>query len=196
MNVWIAAADNRVDKVKEYLNTSQFTANSKDANGYTPLHAAAEYAHLELLKYLVDNGGDVNVADNDGDTPLHACERPVVAEMLIELGADPSIKNKEGLTPLQKAEEDEDFPELITFLRERSGSGSKQNHGQDELPYNVRLSMESPADLNNEEIPVQVTDEQRARLSEIVENGTDADLEEYLKNILGNAEEDSKRQKH
>lgn len=184
MNVWIAAADNNLPKVKEYLASKLFTANSKDDNGYTPLHAAAEYTHLDLLKYLVEQDGNVNVQDNDGDTPLHACETVEAASVLLDLGAQLDIRNNEGLTPLEKAEEENDFPELIRFLRLRCG---KPLDGEESIPENVNLSIGS----QDAEIPLQVSEEQRARLNEIIQTGTDADFENYLKEVLGTKAEEA-----
>lgn len=74
------------------------TPNDPDANSYTPMHAAASYAHIELLEYLVSAGGDVNVKDADGDTPLFTCETVDAARWLVEHGADAAHKNGEGLT--------------------------------------------------------------------------------------------------
>ena len=36
-----------------------------------PLHYASEKRHLELVKELIEEGADVNLADEHGDTPLH-----------------------------------------------------------------------------------------------------------------------------
>lgn len=188
MNIWIAAADNNIDKVKEFLKSPQYTPNSRDQNGYTPIHAAAEYAHLDLLKFLIKEGGDVNIKDSDGDTPLHACESVEAAKLLVGLGADLNIKNDEGLTCLEKAEEDSDFPELVSFLRKASGLDEASN---ETLPDNFKLTVKSG---NAEEVPeTQVSEEQRERLAEIIQNGTDADFEEYVKQALGPAQEDSSK---
>lgn len=35
--------------------------NAQDENGYSCMHAAASYGHLDLLRYLVQRGGDVNI---------------------------------------------------------------------------------------------------------------------------------------
>jgi ankyrin repeat protein len=76
------------------------TPESADRAGYTAIHAAASYGHLPLLHFLVkEREGDINIKDQEGDTPLHMCELVEVArEMINELGADVTIKNKEGLT--------------------------------------------------------------------------------------------------
>ena len=34
------------------------------------LFTASAFNHLITVKYLVENGADVNASDNDGDTPL------------------------------------------------------------------------------------------------------------------------------
>jgi ankyrin repeat protein len=38
--------------------------------GDTPLHYACRNDNLELVKFLVDSGGDVSVLDECGNTPL------------------------------------------------------------------------------------------------------------------------------
>ena len=64
----------------------------------TGRHAAASYAHIELLAYLVTVGGDVHVVDEEGDTPLFTVENEEVGRWLIEHGADPEWKNAEEQT--------------------------------------------------------------------------------------------------
>jgi ankyrin repeat protein len=57
----------------EYL-VEEKSADVKVANnnGDTPLHRAAYYGELDVVKYLVEEkGADVKAADKDGDTPLH-----------------------------------------------------------------------------------------------------------------------------
>lgn len=40
-------------------------------SGWTPIHVAAENAHVWALWQLMQAGGDANRRDSDGDTPLH-----------------------------------------------------------------------------------------------------------------------------
>jgi ankyrin repeat protein len=39
--------------------------------GDTPLHWAARYGYLDVVKYLVEKGADVKAVNKDGDNPLH-----------------------------------------------------------------------------------------------------------------------------
>ena len=86
--------------VLAFLATDRSLVNAHDENGYTPIHAAASYGHVDLLRTLCKNhGGDANVEDFEGDTPLFVVENVETARVLVEeLGAKVGHRNKEGLT--------------------------------------------------------------------------------------------------
>jgi ankyrin repeat protein len=82
--------------------------------GLTPLHKAVyQNVHgycssLEQTKQLLQRGVDVQPMDNEGNTPLHEAAQgddPLVVGLLLEAGADRSIKNKKGQSPSQLARE-------------------------------------------------------------------------------------------
>jgi ankyrin repeat protein len=114
-NIWISASDGDIDAVKRYISTG-VSSNAKDEHGYTPIHAAAAYGHLELMAYLLDEaGGDVNIKDGDNDTPLHHCESVEMAQYLLSKGANISATNNDGFTPPIFALHDCDKEELVRF---------------------------------------------------------------------------------
>ena len=84
--------------IKRLAQRTGLTPESPDSNTYTPLHAAASYAQLEVLTYLLAKGGNINVTDNEGETPLFTVESVAMARWLIEHGADPKVQNLEGQT--------------------------------------------------------------------------------------------------
>ena len=53
--------------------------------GETPLHAAAQGGHVEMITTLVQLGANVNVQDTDGRSPLYVAEQAEVIK-LVELG--------------------------------------------------------------------------------------------------------------
>ena len=62
----------------------------------------------ERLKYLLDQGADPNQKSwVDGGTALHHCDNVTTAQLLLKLGADPSITNNEGKTPAETAQLEE-----------------------------------------------------------------------------------------
>ncbi|XP_037094837.1 ankyrin repeat and KH domain-containing protein 1-like [Pollicipes pollicipes] len=73
----------------------------------TPLMEAAQEGHLELVKYLMERGANVNaVTQTGGDTALtYACENghTAVAEVLLERGAALEHAAEGGRTALMKA---------------------------------------------------------------------------------------------
>jgi ankyrin repeat protein len=75
--------------------------------GYTGLMYAIENKDKELVKYLLENGADVNYQEEYwGYTPLMlACREGIteIVKILIEKGADVNIKDKEGWTALTYA---------------------------------------------------------------------------------------------
>lgn len=48
----------------------------------TPLHVAVEEGKIEMTKFLLANGADVNAANNDGATPLHVAQKIIVVPCL------------------------------------------------------------------------------------------------------------------
>jgi ankyrin repeat protein len=84
---------------------------------WMPLHSAVEHEQIDLIRLLVDHGADVNARDQGGGTPLHlavdvegdgasqldAIPTAELSELLIALGADPTIKDHRGRTALDVA---------------------------------------------------------------------------------------------
>jgi hypothetical protein len=82
--------------------------NVPNADGKTPLHVATRYLNEADLIALITKDFDLNTKTNDGDTLLHIASRrslglkggkESVVKHLLQLGADPSIKNNDGDTP-------------------------------------------------------------------------------------------------
>jgi ankyrin repeat protein len=86
--------------------------NVKDAQGFTPLHWAVYESLLipgaqDVAKLLVVRGADINARDKEGSTPLYWAVwqgNPDLADFLLAHGADPAIKGKGNLTPLELAQ--------------------------------------------------------------------------------------------
>jgi ankyrin repeat protein len=66
-NLWTAAGEGDLDRVKHLIEVEGTSPNAKDQNGYTAIHAAVSWAHPTLLRYLLSKGGDINIKDSDGE---------------------------------------------------------------------------------------------------------------------------------
>jgi ankyrin repeat protein len=59
----------RLDQVREALLQTP-DINELGQDGYTAMHAAAENGHLEVLRFLIENGAELNPRVTSGQTPL------------------------------------------------------------------------------------------------------------------------------
>ncbi|KAJ6513331.1 ankyrin repeat-containing domain protein [Mycena sanguinolenta] len=114
-NIWVAAGDGDLDRVRHLVEQESFSPNAPDAFTYTPMHAAASYGHLQVLEYLISRGGDVNVVDADGDTPIYTVENVQTARFLVDHGAVLDRHNSEGVSPIDHLREE--FSEVANYLQ-------------------------------------------------------------------------------
>ena len=75
--------------------------------GWAPLHYAASNGHLALMALLLENSAYIDAESPNGTTPLMMAAMYGTSEavkLLIDEGADPQLKNQQGLTALQFAQ--------------------------------------------------------------------------------------------
>jgi ankyrin repeat protein len=61
---------------------------------------------MDIIKFLLDNGADIDAFDKSGNTPLCgavAAGRPGAVELLLNRGAEINAPNKKGFTPVMLA---------------------------------------------------------------------------------------------
>ena len=118
-NIFTLAADNS-PQLLPILRSNPSLASAQDPHGYSLVHAAASYNHLDLLRTLVHEfQADPNIRDEDGETALFVVESVESAQCLLEeLGADLTVKNDEGMTAEEKIRAEGDYPTIADFLRE------------------------------------------------------------------------------
>lgn len=80
----------------------------RNCDGETPLHLAGKKYRADLLVLFVGRGVDWNATDRLGQTVLHCvCNLVIVrlrnVRVLLENGADPSVRNRSGQSPLHLA---------------------------------------------------------------------------------------------
>jgi ankyrin repeat protein len=102
-----AAYEGDEELVKKIIATKP-DPDARDSSGGTALHAAMFQKNIKIVKLLLDYGLDVNaIGPKNGYTPLHDAvwgNNPEAAKLLMERRAKTDIKNKEGQTPLEKAQ--------------------------------------------------------------------------------------------
>lgn len=101
--------------------------STRDQQGLTPLHLAAERDHLAIAMLLLDHKAPINARANGGRTPLHLAARygsAALVEYLVDDGrADVNARTVDGRTPLHYAagvaeDGDEERREVVRVLRD------------------------------------------------------------------------------
>ena len=97
--------------------------------GWAPLHYAATKGHLDVMNVLLENHAYIDAASPNGTTPLMMAAMygtPSAVKLLLEAGADPALKNIQGLTAIDFAQRDKrlDSAEIIAaFVRSQQPKG-------------------------------------------------------------------------
>ena len=128
-SLWYAAHKVHPDIVR-YLIQLGADPNRTTARGDSPLHGICQIIHYggnleqkdlniaEIIDVLVEAGAEVNLQNVYGETALMylaGFESPVSTTRLLELGADPFLKDEDGKTALDLAKE-RDKQENIAIL--------------------------------------------------------------------------------
>ena len=108
MLITCASNDTYLESFKILTLFKDADINTKDAEGWTPLHKAASMGSLKIIKHLCTIPGlDVNARDNLGRTPLHVAaasdELEVVAFLISITIVDPNCLDNWERTPLHHA---------------------------------------------------------------------------------------------
>ena len=105
---------------------------SEDITGsWKPIHTAAEYGQLEVLKYIFNQIDDKAPKTHDGQVPLHRAVKGDIlenCEFLINNVSDIDPVDKYGFTPLHRAVLQEHLP-MCHLLLESGANKSFRTAG-------------------------------------------------------------------
>jgi hypothetical protein len=70
--LWTAVSLGQVQQARQLLVEGTDVEEKAGPNASTPLHEAVSHGCQEMVRLWVEHGADVSVKNNDGETPLHA----------------------------------------------------------------------------------------------------------------------------
>jgi len=108
--IFKAIDDNNLIELEKLLRLKNINVNVTNDSGETPLHIASKKGDLEIVKFLVEKGADVNAKDHDDEeaTALHIASFYGMADIvkfLVSKGADVNATNSSGQTARMIANE-------------------------------------------------------------------------------------------
>ena len=107
IDLWNAGQNNRLEVIEQAVAADACVDEKDPIGGNSALNLAAIKGNLEAVKSLLEGGADLESKNNEQATPLSNacffCQSDVVA-FLLEKGADPKVKTKEGLSLIQMME--------------------------------------------------------------------------------------------
>jgi ankyrin repeat protein len=130
-----AARIGDLEELQRLYRDTNVNLNARDPEKHTALFRAARGRHIAVVRWLLENGGDVRIKSESDQTPLHAvcwtkqADDPrmlQVAQALIDHGQDVNSVNRTGHTPLHWASY-YGHVELARLLIERGANVSLRN---------------------------------------------------------------------
>ncbi len=103
-----AARLGNLDKVADFVARDASCAREFDHNGWTALHVAAHFGHVEIVEVLLENGAELEARSENtaSQNPLHmaiGAGNAGMVELLLARGADPNARLVREWTPLHQA---------------------------------------------------------------------------------------------
>lgn len=106
--------------------------NGEDDGGLRPLHYAVCAKNLEMIKFLLEHGADINLPSRSlHSPPLHyavtvdGCGDLRIVKYLVKYGADVNLRDKEGKTALDLAT-GKNLHEIAKYLKAHGAAGNRK----------------------------------------------------------------------
>lgn len=121
----IASLNGDLELVQRLVNRGAHV----NKTGWTPLHYAATNGHSPVIRFLLEKSAYIDAEAPSGTTPLMMAAHygtPQAVKLLLDEGADPMLKNLQGLTAIDfanRANRKESADLIAAFIRSRQPRG-------------------------------------------------------------------------
>jgi ankyrin repeat protein len=121
LTIFEAAALGKVSQITRQLAHDASLANAYGEDGSQPLGLACYFGHYEAAEYLIKAGASINSPSlkesNAAPIQLAVANRHErIVSLLLDHGADPNVREKNGCTPLHAAAQNNDLPMIRLLL--------------------------------------------------------------------------------
>jgi len=103
LNIFEASRTGNLERIIELSKDDKKILESVDYKGFTPLILACYNDNIDIVSFLLKHKVSMDNGDNSGNTALMGVSfkgYSDVAKLLVEMGADPNLRNYNGATAL------------------------------------------------------------------------------------------------
>ncbi len=154
MDLYESIAYGQLEGVKEAIVNQADLLNQAAPDGFSPLCLAAYFAQFEVVKWLTDQGADVNQAATNPSqvAPIHAAVAANHLELvkwLIDKGADVNLTQTQGVTPLHSAAHRGNLAIVEALVEAGADIAAKMDSGETALTFAEKDGHESVIEYLN-----------------------------------------------
>lgn len=152
LDVFAAAAMGETEACKQFLLADAVLLEMASSDGWTPLHLACFFGHLETAEMLLEMGADVKVRSANAmhNTPLHAAaasRNQDICALLLSHGAEVNATQHAHYTALHSAAANGDLEIVRLLLAHEASVLAKSEKGETALEMARQRGHTAVADL-------------------------------------------------
>ena len=171
-----AAKGSDVAKIQEFLQAGE-NVNAKNELGNTALHYAAASGNSDMVKFLLENGADANIANDKGWTPLAIAEKKKFGDIV---------------NMFQSAQNNKDLSDLVAKASENAKAVEQKVGDVKEKTLAKAQEIKENTSVKVENIKKETVNNVQAKTAEAKENVADK-IAEVKENVTSAKQETAQK---
>lgn len=122
-----------LEAVKKLISRRPNLANGREADGDTPLGWASVYGHVEILALLLESGADPKARSKQGGTALYVAKDSQIVSRLVDAGASVNATTDTGYTALHSAAGGDRYSSVVSLIEHGADVNATTQWGETPL---------------------------------------------------------------
>jgi ankyrin repeat protein len=152
LNIFEAAAAGRLDRLQALVERQAGLVNEYAEDGFQPLGLASFFGHLEVVRFLIRAGANVNSPSHNAQRvmPLHSAaagRHLEIARVLLENGAEVNARQADDFIPIHAAAQNGQAEMIQLLLSYGADPKRCSRDGRNALDFAEEAGAKDAADL-------------------------------------------------